>query len=124
MLARRLARSARVRGHGPYFVDTLALRAEVSDSQTFESLLAQTRVRVLEAFEHQDYPFPLVVDRVQPQRDPTVPTLSGYVVLQQSHLPRLRGLGAFALGEEGVRFPLGELEVESLALEQRVARST
>src|SRR5262249_36398558 len=38
---------------------------------TFTELVRQTRDRVHEALEHQDYPFGLLVKRLQPRRDPS-----------------------------------------------------
>src|SRR5205085_6792674 len=78
---------------------------------------------VLGAFEHQDYPFPLLVERLHPQRDPArSPLFQVMFVLQRSHLLDEAGLAAFALGEEGARLSLGELEFASMSLGQRVAQ--
>lgn len=52
-----------------YFVNTLAIRSDVVNSMSFASLLAHVKQRTLEAIEHQDYPFPLLVDRLNPRRD-------------------------------------------------------
>ncbi|MGQ4807005.1 Linear gramicidin synthase subunit B [Candidatus Entotheonellaceae bacterium PAL068K] len=52
-----------------YFVNAIVLRADVSDHPPFKVFLAQVRQTVLEAIDHQDYPFPLLVDRLQPHRD-------------------------------------------------------
>src|SRR5205085_8695417 len=43
-------------------------------------------------------------------------------VLQRSHLLDEAGLAAFALGEEGARLSLGELEFASVSLGRRVAQ--
>ena len=52
-----------------YFVNTLAIRTEIPASVTFAEYLALVKQRTLEAIEHQDYPFPLLVDRLNPRRD-------------------------------------------------------
>src|SRR6185369_17645389 len=54
-----------------YFVNPVVLRAHFSPLQTFESLLDRVRQTALEALEHQHFPFPLLVEQVQPTRDPS-----------------------------------------------------
>ncbi len=51
-----------------FFVNTLVLRAHVQDTLSFEDLLAQVKETALEAYAHQDVPFEMVVDAVQPER--------------------------------------------------------
>jgi amino acid adenylation domain-containing protein len=51
-----------------FFVNTLALRADLSGSPTVAELLARVKGRALAAQHHQDIPFEQVVDAVQPAR--------------------------------------------------------
>jgi amino acid adenylation domain-containing protein len=51
-----------------YFVNPVVIRAHVSNDQTFNQFLDEVRQTVLDAFEHQAYPFPLLVERLQPER--------------------------------------------------------
>lgn len=53
------------------FVNSVALRANFGESLTVGSLLAETHETLLGALEHQDYPFPLLVERLQLPRDPS-----------------------------------------------------
>src|SRR5215217_148346 len=116
---RNQARWANVAG---YFVNPLVLRSEISGSWTFETFLARVRVTVLLAFHHQDYPFALLVERLQPQRDPSrSPLFQIMFLLQKAHLLNDEGFAPFALGEAGARMKLGGLELESIGLEQRTA---
>jgi amino acid adenylation domain-containing protein/non-ribosomal peptide synthase protein (TIGR01720 family) len=50
------------------FLNTLVLRVEVSGDLTVAELLAQVRARSLAAYEHQDVPFEVLVDRLNPTR--------------------------------------------------------
>jgi amino acid adenylation domain-containing protein/non-ribosomal peptide synthase protein (TIGR01720 family) len=52
---------------GP-FVNTLVLRGRLSPATTAAELLAATRATCLGAYAHQDLPFDLLVEHLQPQR--------------------------------------------------------
>ncbi|BAY60049.1 amino acid adenylation [Calothrix brevissima NIES-22] len=106
-----------------YFVNPVVIRSNLSGNLTFEQLLAQVRQTVLDAFTHQDYPFALLVERLQTVRDSSrSPLFQTMFVLQKAHLLHEQGLTAFTLNETGVEIHLGELQMESLALEQKVAQ--
>ncbi len=51
-----------------FFVNTLALRADLSGDPTFRELLLQIKNSTLEAFSNQDLPFEKVVAAVRPER--------------------------------------------------------
>ena len=53
-----------------YFVNPVVLRADLSGNPPFKTFLRQVRHTVLAALEHGDYPFALVVERLQPARTP------------------------------------------------------
>ncbi|MCT7975717.1 non-ribosomal peptide synthetase [Laspinema olomoucense] len=59
------------RGVVGYFVNPAVLRASISGNLTFPDLLAQVSTQVKVAQKHQDYPFPLLVEQLEPQRDPS-----------------------------------------------------
>ena len=54
-----------------YFVNPVAMRANLTGSPTFRAFLGQMRQTVLEALSHQDYPFPLLVEQLHVKRDPS-----------------------------------------------------
>ncbi|MBO3457407.1 non-ribosomal peptide synthetase [Aetokthonos hydrillicola Thurmond2011] len=58
-----------------FFVNMLALRANLAGNPTFSKLLSQVRQTVLAALTHQDYPSPMLSVRSQVNRDPSLPGL-------------------------------------------------
>ncbi|WP_282792783.1 non-ribosomal peptide synthetase [Streptomyces sp. CC224B] len=54
-----------------YLANQLVLRVKVGDDPTFTDHLARVRETVLGALEHQEFPFPLLVERLRPPRDPS-----------------------------------------------------
>ena len=51
-----------------FFVNTLVLRSQLEPEQSFIELLHATRQTCLEAYAHQDLPFEMLVEKLQPTR--------------------------------------------------------
>ncbi|MGZ4113193.1 MAG: non-ribosomal peptide synthetase, partial [Tumebacillaceae bacterium] len=105
-----------------YFVNPVVLRADLSEPLSFQAFLQQVRKTVLAALDHQEFPFPLLVERLQPQRDPSFPPLiQTMFVLQKSHLLDDAGMAALALQESGATLS-GVLPMTAVPLESRAAQ--
>jgi amino acid adenylation domain-containing protein len=95
-----------------YFANPIVLRTSLASNPIFKQLLKQVRQTVIEAIEHQDYPFPLLVERLQPKRDP------GYSPLIQTlfiwdkpstpveYPPVVPLFEPFVVGQQGAPFDL------------------
>jgi amino acid adenylation domain-containing protein len=104
-----------------YFVNPIPIKVDFSYVSRFNDLLNLIRVTIMGALEHQEYPFSLLVGRLQPVRDPgRSPLFQVMFVLQKAG--ERQELAALALGEPGVRIKLHDLELETLALEQRAVQ--
>ncbi|MFY9573514.1 MAG: condensation domain-containing protein, partial [Blastocatellia bacterium] len=91
-----------------YFVNPIVLRADLSGNPTFEALLERTREEVLSALQHQDFPFALLVNRLQPDRSPNYsPVFQVAFAWQKAQSLDFEGLSPFALGETGGRIEAG-----------------
>jgi amino acid adenylation domain-containing protein len=106
-----------------YFVNMLPMRANLAGKPGFTTLLQRIRLMVLEAFEHQDYPFSLMVEHLQGQHDISrFPLFQIVFVLQKAYYLHEEGLTSFALNESEAHLHLNGLDLESIALKQRVAQ--
>ncbi|MFI1357978.1 condensation domain-containing protein [Streptomyces sp. NPDC020898] len=76
------------------FVNPVVLRADLSDAVSFREQLGRTRRTVIEALEHQDYPFELLVGELAPRRvDDRNPIFQAMFSYQKpSRYPALAGL--------------------------------
>ncbi len=100
-----------------YFVHTLVLRSTLAGERTFEGFLKELQSEVKDAFAHQEYPFPLLGERLSP-RSPLFQVMFSY---QKAHPRYTPGLSAFALDRDGARIEIGGMALRSLAPERRSA---
>ncbi len=80
-----------------FFVNTLALRARLEANPSFEELVRQLRERLIDVQQHQDVPFEMLVERLQPERD-------------LSRTPLVQVMFAYQ------NVPMSELKLEELAI--------
>ncbi|WP_156748011.1 non-ribosomal peptide synthetase, partial [Mycobacterium sp. 1465703.0] len=97
-----------------FFVNTLVLRVDLAGDPSFTELLARVRTRSLEAFEHQDVPFEVLVERVNPTRSLTHHPLVQVMLAWQNF--------AGQDSDPGVGLTLGDVQVTSIPLDTQVAR--
>lgn len=116
-----------VPGRGPqgfaevvgYFVNTVVIRGDFAGAPSFRAVLARMQMRVNEARAHEDYPFPLLVERLQPQRESgQVHLIQVFFVLYQGHEERAMRL---LTGQGGAALELGGLRLEPWPLAGQAA---
>ncbi len=91
-----------------FFVNTLVLRVDLAGDPTVAEVLEQVRHRSLAAFEHQDVPFEVLVERLNPSRS-------------LNHHPLVQVLLAWQNNAAG-ELRLGDVEVASMPADTHTAR--
>ncbi len=109
-----------------YVVNPIVLKADLRGNPSFHCLVQRVRQQVLEALEHQEYPFALLAERLPVHRDPSrSPLFQVMFLFQQAPsigAEQQEALSAFALGQPDARMQLGDLLFESLDLDLQVSQ--
>jgi amino acid adenylation domain-containing protein/non-ribosomal peptide synthase protein (TIGR01720 family) len=98
-----------------FFVNTLVLRVDLNGDPTVDELLAQVRRRSLAAYEHQDVPFEVLVERLNPTRSLTYHPLV-QVALAWQNLP---GHGT---SDPAAGLTLGDVTITEIPVDTHTAR--
>jgi amino acid adenylation domain-containing protein len=100
-----------------YLVNPVAIPGDLSGDPTFGELLGRIRGAALASFAHQEYPFPLLAERLQADRDPSrSPVFQAVIVLQKGRRSGEEAMAALSAGAAGARLAFGSLVLESLPL--------
>ena len=87
-----------------FFVNTLVMRCDLGGEPGFEALVKRVREISLQAYSHQDIPFEMLVDELQPERSSSYsPLFQVSFSLQNAQMETL---------------PLGDVSLSALALSQ------
>src|SRR6185437_9084791 len=98
-----------------FFINTLVLRVDLGGDPTVAELLAQVRARGLAAYEHQDVPFEVLVERLNPTRSLTHNPLVQVVLAWQNYPGHTSNDPATGLS-------LGDLQVTPLLADTQAAK--
>jgi amino acid adenylation domain-containing protein len=102
-----------------YFVNPVVLRAHVSGDMPVNVFFVQVRRMVLDALAHQEYPFPLLVENLQADRDPSrSPLFQTMFVLEKSHLHDQNDVALSLANPYAASLQFAGLQADVLALEQ------
>ena len=100
-----------------FFVNTLALRTDLSGKATFKELLSRVKDVCLEAYAHQDLPFEKLVDELNPDRSVSqTPLFQVLFALQNTPTHELKHAGltfkSFDAPIDNAKFDLSLLATE------------
>ncbi|HEX3528277.1 MAG TPA: amino acid adenylation domain-containing protein, partial [Thermoanaerobaculia bacterium] len=79
------------------FLNMLVLRVDLAGNPGFGEAVQRVRRTTLEAYEHQDLPFEMLVDEIQPERDPSRNPLCQVLLMYQNYPAESRELSGYAL---------------------------
>ncbi|MEC3652739.1 surfactin non-ribosomal peptide synthetase SrfAA [Bacillus subtilis] len=99
------------------FVNTLAIRSEVKQDETFTQLISRVRKRVLDAFSHQDYPFEWLVEDLNIPRDVSRHPLFDTMFSLQNATEGIPAVGDLSLSVHETNFKIAKFDLTVQARE-------
>ena len=101
------------------FINMIPLKSAFHDDPPFRELLGRTRQLVVGGIQHQDYPFPLLVEKLQPVRTfSQTPVFQTVFILQK--FKEIAGFEKFfSNSEPGVRAEFAGLLLEPFSIPQQ-----
>src|SRR5262249_45114324 len=106
------------------FINMLPMRADLSGDPTFREHLHRVSETVLDALQHQDYPFPLIVERLHIKRDPArTPLVQATLTLERAQRPSEAGTMRLFLSPAARRRDVGGLPFAPFPIEQRTCQT-
>ncbi|NOT13440.1 MAG: amino acid adenylation domain-containing protein [Methylococcaceae bacterium] len=105
-----------------YFVNTVALRSSPNGTMTFLQYLAEVRGVVLGALQNQDYPFPLLVEKLQPERANGLWPFYQVMFALQGDADSYSEAAALALGIPNIEINWSGLDVKSAKIKDTIVQ--
>ncbi|RFM37313.1 surfactin non-ribosomal peptide synthetase SrfAA, partial [Bacillus inaquosorum] len=99
------------------FVNTLAIRSEVKQDETFTDLITRVRKQVLDAFSHQDYPFEWLVEDLNIPRDVSRHPLFDTMFSLQNATEGIPAVGDLSLSVHETNFKIAKFDLTMQARE-------
>jgi amino acid adenylation domain-containing protein len=105
-----------------YMVNPVTLRTILDDEMSLADLLNSVRQSVIEALDHQEFPFQLIVERLQIGRNAGVSPIFQVMFTYHQMKADQQALGAAAVNKAGVQRRIGDLLLESMAFDLQIAQ--
>jgi amino acid adenylation domain-containing protein len=103
-----------------YFANLVPIRSKIEPEVGFRDWVHEVRRTTLAAMAHQDYPFPLIVERLKLGRDPRYsPLVQAAFMFEKSRYEEHAGLLSFLGAEATGRVDIGGLIAEPVQVERR-----
>ncbi|PYT09811.1 MAG: non-ribosomal peptide synthetase, partial [Acidobacteria bacterium] len=102
-----------------FFVNTIALRTDLSGDPTFVELLQRVKEVTMGAYAHQDVPFERVVEEVQPERDLSRSPLFQVMFVLQNAPREERALSGLEMSRFGIENNTAKFDLTLFIVETR-----
>ncbi|MGA9117874.1 MAG: amino acid adenylation domain-containing protein [Bacteroidota bacterium] len=118
----KACRSGRTGHMVGYFVNPIVLLGDLSGNPPWKTFLHRLNDTVSASFLHDAFPFPLIVERLQPERELARTPLFQVLFSWQKTISLVdrKNMGSFALGKEGERTQVAGFPMEPFSLPSRV----